>query len=359
MQIRNVLEKLNQQNKIDFSYKSDLKSLNKRVTINENNIELKKLLSKLFAETDIRFIAYEEQIILIEKKQMPRKIYIQGIIYDQESNEVIPYSTVVSLTTGEGVICDINGKFEIETDDRFTNDSLKFSSYGYEYKIISMNEIKDLEVVKVKLERKILKLEQVDVLSSNFKTKNEGNKGLFTFGAVYMDTNGQQIALFIENSSNKEGLIESVSFKLSPKGNVEAPFRVRLYYVDTITGRPLGNLLKELLVVKPNIEKGWFKVNLSEYRLTAPAEGFFVAMEGVFPNDFDFYFGNESFVDVSENNNNQTDDNSQLDISYGQRLCYNRKLTNNTWHYSLSHKWFQLQNSKFNVMITANILYRK
>jgi hypothetical protein len=351
-----IIETLQNKYNIDFSYKSDIHFPKKKIEIHSANIELKKLLLKIFEDTDIHFIVYENQIILIEKKEIPQKILISGIIRDSENQKPVSYATVYSEKTGQGVIADNNGKFEYETDVRFTGDSLKFASLGYFTQKISLSDLNKNDTVKILLEKHSILIETVPIYAKNFETDVIGNHGLFAFGAIYMDTNGRQTALFIENERKQTGKIISVSFKLSGKGNTEAPFRVRLYFLDTLSGKPGKDLFGEMLVVKPNIRHGWFTVDLSQYNLNAPSEGFFAAMEGVFPNDFDFYFGEKGFTELSEIKNKE--DIGELSVSYGQRLSYNRRNPNRTWHYSLSHTWFQIESNNFNVMISAKIQYK-
>jgi len=98
--------------------------------------------------------------------------------------------------------------------------------------------------------------------------------------------------------------------------------------------------------VKPNIKSGWFRVDLSDYDITVPKEGFFVAIEGVYPN-----------LDSQEMKTQKS--SFPNTISYGQRLGYNKKRGKNTWHYSLTHTWFQVTDKNYNVMISAEILTRK
>ena len=116
---------------------------------------------------------------------------------------------------------------------------------------------------------------------------------------------------------------------------------------------PGENLLSEVIIAKPNIKGGWFKIDLSQFHIEQPKDGFYVAIEGIYP--FDYLKENAGFQDVSDDNDGFVPNS----ISYGQRLGYSKKKGENTWHYSLAHTWFQLKEQNYNVMISAEIQTRK
>jgi len=355
--IHNIIDSISLSEGVNFSYRSDLEGINKKVDIHKKNTKIKKILKTLFSGTDIRYVTVGNQIVLLSSKNTIKDIYIQGLIFDSISQVPIPYATVVSQISGEGVIADFESNFEYQTNELFLNDTLKMSSLGYSQKKISLKSLYKQESIKIYLVKHPNLIEQVDVNANNFLYEKTGNRRPFAIGSLYMDTHGQQTALFIENKRKKNGKILSLSYRLSPKGNTDAPFRIRVYSKDTLTGSPKDDLLKDMLIVKPEIKRGWFTIDISSYEIIAPPEGFFVAMEGVFPNDYDYYFKQNSYGELSSKTEKRRI--KHLSITYGQRLSYNRKFKNHTWHYSLSHKWFQLDKNKYNIMISSEIQYKK
>lgn len=352
MKISEIIKQISTENSIRFSY-GQIKDLKKIKSVYFKNGKLKFILSKMFAETNIKYLAFSDQIILVESEKVPQKKIIMGEIIDAETKVAIPYATIMFLKTGEGVISDYNGKFELEFDRQIA-ETLKFASIGYVSRKVATSKLLNKNVIKVALKKDLIKVPQVNIKASDYYNKTFGNKGLVSLGALYMDTNGQEVALYIKNEEKKEGLIHKIYFKLSKKGNTDAPFRIRIYKPDSV-GKPGKDILNEILVVKPETKKSWFAVDISAYDITFPQEGLFVSMGGVFPNDFDFYFEDKDFEDLSK----EESPNDLTNLSYGQRLFYNKRGKNNTWHYSLSHQWFQLKKDRFNVMIKAKIIYRK
>lgn len=352
MAISEIIQQISKAENIRFSY-GQLQDMKKRKSIYFKEGKLKFILSKLFTETNIKYLAFSDQVILVESEKVPLLKILKGYIVDFETKEPIPYATIMYSNTGDGVIADYHGKFELEFDRQHV-DTLKFASLGFQSKKLATHKILDKNVIKIGLKKDLIVIPKVSVKGSDYYDLTAGNAGFTCFGALYMDTHGQEVALYIKNKKKAEGKIESLFFKLSSKGNIDAPFRIRIYKADS-KGKPGKGLLKDILVVKPNTKKSWFEVDISSYDISFPQEGFFVSMGGVFPNDFNFYFGNQDFDNLSEDRSPE----DLNDLSYGQRLCYNLKGKNHTWHKSLSHQWFQLNKQRFNVMIKTKVVYKK
>ncbi len=352
MTIIDIIQQISKDENIRFSY-GQLHDMKKRKSIYFKEGKLKFILSKLFTETNIKYLAFSDQVILVESEKAPQQKVIKGYIVDAETKEPIPYATIMYGETGAGVISDYHGKFELEFD-RQQIDTLKFISMGFKSKKLATHKILDKNVIKIGLKKDLIPIPKVYVNSSDYYDVTEGNAGIACFGALYMDTHGQEVALHIKNKKNKQGLIQNIYFKLSTKGNIDAPFRIRIYQADSL-GKPGNDILKDILVVKPDSKQSWFELDISSYDISFPQEGLFISMGGVFPNDFNFYFADKDFDDLSNEN---VPDNLN-DLSYGQRLCYNLKGKNNTWHKSLSQQWFQLNKQRFNIMIKTKVVYKK
>jgi hypothetical protein len=350
--IKQIIQKISHQENIRFSY-GNFQDLNKKKSIYFKDAKLKYILFRLFENTNIRYMSFSDQIILIEAEKYPGKKFIKGYIVDSETGHAIPYATVLFVNSGEGVISDYKGRFEIELNTNMI-DTLKFSSLSYHSKKIITKKIIEKNAIKISLEKKITPLPGPDIKASDYKEDIIGNGGFTNAGALYLDTHGQEVALYIQNKKKIKGRIHQLDFKLSKKGNTDAPFRIRIYAQDSL-GRPGEDILKDILVVKPNSKSAWFSVDISDYKIIVPQNGFFVSIGGVFPNDFEFYFKDDDFDNLTPDEN----PTELEDLSYGQRICYNRKSKNNTWHYSLSRHWFQLDKKRFNVMIKAKIYYKK
>ncbi len=352
MTIANILNKISSENNIGFSY-GKLNDVQKTKTLYFKNAKLKFVLNRLFENTNIRYMAFPDHIILVENQKISEKKYILGYIVDNETDQPIPYATIMLLKSGKGIISDHLGKFEIEIT-RDEKDTLKFNSLPYHSFALTTDQLWDKTSVKIRLKPKTYPIDEVRINAEDYTTSELGNKGLFSTGNIYLDTHGQEIALFIENRKNKPGIIQNISFKFSKKGNSEAPFRIRIYECNP-AGKPGKDILKDLIVVKPDTMKSWYLVDISDYHIKLPETGLFVSVGGVFPDDYFFYSGSNGFRDISAD----APSNNPDALSYGQRICYNNWGMNRTWHYALSKQWFQLDKKRFNVMMKVEIVYKK
>lgn len=349
---------------VHVSYSSDLFADCDPVTITVQNQLLLTVLNQLFASYKISYTVHAGQLILFPKKTMVVKEYtIAGVIYNENTGFPISYATLQIKGKPKGVVADHEGFFEFTLTELELADSLTASCLGYERRTFSTDTLLSEPEINIALKEKPLLIEPVEIMAIKLHKKNKtiGNRSLFTKGSVYLDTHGQQIALYIDNNKNVNGYIEKVSYYLSDKGNVEAPFRVRVLGVDSLNQAPGKDLIPEILVVQPpDKTDGWFDVDLSEYQIRVPAEGFFVAMQGVFPNDYSYYAGDSEFFEIGKRQPKVNNEFAPRSIHYGQRLGYSGNGGRNTWHYSLSHQWFQMEKHNYSVKISAEIcIYSK
>ena len=334
---------------IAFSYSKNIIRLDKRVSANYIDTPIDEVLDRILGEADIIYIVKAGMLVLQPKPQNIDKLILTGTVKSMENELPMEYAGIRLKGSGKGAITDRNGNFSFQVKRSELNDSIEVSSLGYEKaSYLASGFTEDANHV-VYLKLNVVELQTVQIKASDFRIRSLGNHGIFSFGSIYIDTQGQQTALFIENKREKKGYIKSVSYYLSSKGNVQSPFRVRIYAKDSISGKPGKDLLNEMLIAKPK-DEGWFKMEVSQFNIEVPGDGFFVAIEGMYPNEM---FRNQ--YDNSESLNDEFPNT----ISYGQCLGYSKKRGENTWHYSLAHTWFQLKENNFHVMISAEIQHRK
>lgn len=362
--MEDAIEMIAETANVHVSYSSNLLSDCALVSLNIHNQSLLSVLNQLFAPYKISYTVHAGQLILFPKKTMVIKEYtIRGTIYDEATKAPISYATLQIKGKSKGVVADHEGFFEFTLTELELSESLVASCLGYERRSFSPDTLLSKPEVAIALREKPVSVAPVTISVPKLrkKIKSVGNRHWFTAGSIYLDTHGQQIALYIDNDKKQNGYIQKVSYYLSDKGNVEAPFRVRVLDVNALDHSPGKDLLPEILVVQPPGDTdGWFDVDLSEYRIYVPSDGFFVAIQGVFPNDYSFYAGDSDFIEIGKRQSQKKDAFAPSSIHYGQRIGYSDKKGRHTWHYSLSHQWFQMEKQNYNVKISAEIgIYTK
>lgn len=355
--LTNCLHNISNQSGLKFGYRTSLIDTIHNVSFQFETNKVRKLLDSLLHPLGIDYLYKNKQILL---KKRSDKIRLQGSIISLNDSLAIPYASLSLKGKNSGTISDFKGIYQWELSEKYMNDTIVISSMGYNRKYMIVKEIVTYKPKYLFLEESLIKIDPVVIKKKEFKINNLGNHSNRSVGSLYLDTHGQQVGLHIENKYGTKGLLLSVSFFLAEEGNLFAPFRVRIYTVDSLKGTPGSDVLDEILVAKPNGEKGWFQVDLTNYNISFPEQGFFIALEGIFPNNYEYYSGSDEFIDIKNKNiNTPIDNNIPLSTSYGQQIGYNRKLSDKTWHYSLSHTWFQLPKKQYGVLIKASVRFTK
>lgn len=349
--LKDAIQEIASTSELRFAYRQKLIENKTQAPLSYSG-RLGDLLDQVFNTHNLCYTLQNQQVI-IHTACRPKYYSVVGYVIDSTNNEPIPYVSLSTPDNSKGIIADHEGYFEFKLKAANTPDTLILSCMGFQRDTLIVNSQtrKDLFVL---MKPKIYELKEAIVRPIHYETIQLGNKKDNSIGSIYLDTHGQQAALFIQNKKNQAGYIESVEYFLSKKGNTKAPFRVRIYTVDS-TGKPGDDLVEDVIVVKPDKSDGWCRIEIEKEQIPFPENGVFVAIEGVFPDDYDYYAGDVGFIDLK---NTKQQNNKGL-LSYGQRLGYNRKGRKDTWHYSMERVWFQIEKQAFGVMISANIKFEK
>lgn len=315
---------------------------------------LEHVLNKILFANRLCYTVQQKQII-IHTACLPKYYSVSGYIIEDSSYSTLPYISVSLAGKPVGVIADQEGYFELDIPlGGQKTDTLIFSSLGYFRDTIILAAGIDHQHTQV-MRTKTYKVPEVLVRPRIYSEQRLGNTKDRPLGSLYLDTHGQQTALRIYSTESDTGIVESVEYYLSKKGNTDAPFRVRIYEVDS-NGMPGNDLVEDAVVVKPTIEGGWYSIDISMLEIMMPPEGLFFSMQGVFPDEHENYYAGSDFIDLSNPNDEKTNNRSLI---YGQRLGYNKKGKKDTWHYSMNKVWFQLDRQSFGVMISTVVKYEK
>lgn len=81
-----------------------------------------------------------------------QKLVIIGVVKDKQSDEPIPFASVVFKLLGKGALTDSLGRFTIEIDRLLPNDTLKINSVGYKIALVPASYLKPSISQDIKLE---------------------------------------------------------------------------------------------------------------------------------------------------------------------------------------------------------------
>ncbi len=351
-ELTDALQVISDKTGVRFAYRNKILLDKKVVSECFSSTFLRSILEKVIVKNNLCYTWQGNQVI-IHTACLPKYYTVTGTILEDSTFLPLPYVSVSLPDKPAGVIADANGRFELDLIYSSQSvDTLIFSSLGFKRDTIIVQS-KESEITVI-MAPKTYKVPEVTIRPIIYEKKKVGNTKDRQSGSLYLDTHGQQAALFIENTEKRKGIVESVEYYLSKKGNIQAPLRVRIYDADS-TGKPGNDLIEDAVVVKPDIVGGWFTVDISVLSVEIPENGMFISVEGIYPDEFESYFGSEDFIDLAH----QDKTNEVPTLMYGQRIGYNRKCRQETWHYSMNKVWFQLEKQSFGVMISATVKYEK
>ena len=101
-------------------------------------------------------------ILFFAGKIFAQDLELSGRVIDEKTKENLAFVSIVYNSKNQGLISDLNGKFEISKDKKV--EFLKFSYIGYEAKFISKKEINDKPLV-IKLKSKNIEIEEITVFA--------------------------------------------------------------------------------------------------------------------------------------------------------------------------------------------------
>lgn len=127
--IREIFTILEKETDYRFFYNNDLLSVDKKVDIEISDLNIEKVLEKLFVNTELTYRILENNLIVISPAIDQQQSVISGKVTDASTGAAIPGASVVVKGTGTGVNTDINGNYSIS----FTGPdaTLVFSFIGY------------------------------------------------------------------------------------------------------------------------------------------------------------------------------------------------------------------------------------
>ena len=201
---------------------------------------------------------------------------ISGQVLALPDSTLVPFASLTNQTRQWGQSTRENGTFTL--DRLKVEDTLIVSSIGYHEIRIPYYELHDN--IKLYLTVRPVQLSEVKIKKKRIsRTLWLGSKEKSSFASLgSLSTQDlQQVALFIPNAKQFEGYITKVGYWVTSLGKARTPFRVRIYKNEG--GKPGEDLLTQSLIAKARRSKAWLDVDVSEFDILFPPNGFFVAME--------------------------------------------------------------------------------
>jgi hypothetical protein len=218
-----------------------------------------------------------------------QNLTIEGTIISKDNKEPLPYASIEIKSLKTGTYSNEKGDFSISIPEKNHEDTMEISSLGYEKKIIRISELRIPGINKIELKNKVFSFKEVVIKPVKTKTFLIGPTDKKPWRYQVANIIGGQYGRYFVNNSRKQGIVKTVSYYIYNLGHTNTPFRVRIYSADFQNNRPGEDLLKENVIVTNNNGPGWFKVDLTKYRIQFPENGCYIMMEWIDSGDQYFY----------------------------------------------------------------------
>lgn len=195
--------------------------------------------------------------------QLNAQTIIEGTVVDAESKAPISYVNIGIVDQAKGTVSDHQGNFMLNLTSG--NETLSFSSIGYEPTKVLVSELKDSKIIA--LAPKKYELETVEITAQGF-----GQEEVII--GVRNETRGKSIALGSPQLGAEIGavlgikkttFVKSANFVLNHAKGDSLLFRINIY--DFSDGKVGENLLKENILIQEKQRKGTITVDLEPYEI--------------------------------------------------------------------------------------------
>ncbi len=272
------------------------------------------------------------------------QIIYKGSIINKSTKEKVPYSSVGLIKENTGINANEEGYFILPSKN-YINDTLIISSVGYETFKICVNNLP--ENLQYEISENPIPLKTV-IINSNYNestTLNDfSNCGLNSY-----TSNGSvtQIAQHFRSP-----IANSLLSKLEIcKVGDNSLFRIRIYDMDSLSGKPSTDLADTIIEVKSG--KRHVNIDLEPYKIIIPGKDFFIAIEWL------YIAYNQYSVKDKRFGKKQTYFHYNPDIFFKERNSNSTDIKNNleVWYLDYRKKWFRL-NPNWGFLISAKVKYQ-
>ncbi|MFD0941330.1 carboxypeptidase-like regulatory domain-containing protein [Pedobacter boryungensis] len=186
---------------------------------------------------------------------------ISGQVSDNKGNS-IPYVNIGIKASKTGALSDIKGNYTIQIADSLINDTLTFSSVGFEIKKIAIKNMsnKDFNVV---LDERIIVLNEVKIRNKKRKTYKIGITGRTPM--MFVPSTGHQRNDIFEQARliNVKEPVQVLNANIFVQSEIKEEVKVRINFYAVENGLPGKLLIEKNTIMKMENGKGWKTFDLT------------------------------------------------------------------------------------------------
>jgi hypothetical protein len=229
-------------------------------------------------------------LFLLSSIVRAQQVHLQTTILDAQTNRPIPNSFVSIKLKPNAYYwqsgnsdrrfyykADTAGKVDFTTDKITVEDTITISCFNYQTQLLKLEDVPTNHIIKLIPIVKPLKYE-----ADHSELVSVGSKKKTSKYYSAPVSPGYEQAMFMHGSQDTQGIVQTVGFYIGDgsgkgKGDATAPFRIRLFKIDTAAG-PGNELTKDIIITSAKKGDAWFDVDISAYNIESPCDGFYVAI---------------------------------------------------------------------------------
>ncbi|OSY87903.1 hypothetical protein WH52_07625 [Tenacibaculum holothuriorum] len=219
--------------------------------------------------------------LLISFSIQSQTILLKGKLIGEVSKEPVVYANISFLEKNKGISSDEEGSFSLEIDKELLQERVHISCLNYNDTIVLAS---DLQNKILKLKPKNIELEEVVLtkkVEREFVVDKYRRKDIKSgFGA--RQRNPWIVTKYFKPNKKHENtpyVKNVIVYFTSITGRRKSKFRIRLFKIDSITGNPSDDIIKENIIAHSRVRDGKVEIDVSKYNIEFPEEGFFVGLE--------------------------------------------------------------------------------
>jgi hypothetical protein len=207
---------------------------------------------------------------------------VVGYVISENGSEV-PFASIYLKEKNIGIVADINGNYKLTVEILSeTNDTLIFSSIGYESLIIPVSLFKEKVSegnTNIQLSTNHISLPEVVIMPDTSKPKEYG---MFSFRSSNFIVTGKpstRIMVFVENSDKANRIIQTVNIRIQKNNDETKKLRV-FFYQKTKDGFQNINVAEEDICIT-DFSSSRIRLDVSKYHIPFPEKGIYVGVEWI------------------------------------------------------------------------------
>ncbi|TCD01175.1 peptidase associated/transthyretin-like domain-containing protein [Pedobacter psychroterrae] len=207
-------------------------------------------------------------------------------VIDIATNLAVPSVSVVIVRAKLAITTEKDGIFSIPGNLGKMKDTLILSAQNYttlKLPLYKLDVIDTLYLMKVSVDS----VSALSNLPQDSLLNDFNRKDIVNYAGIHTETSLFEYLQLAQRFDVKQSGIQlkgvvvnrlAFSVDFNSAGLEVTTFRVRIYDIDTVTGKPGMDLCRQLIEIKDK-DNRQFKINLSQYNIILPHKTFFVAIE--------------------------------------------------------------------------------